>query len=289
MTRLSNLQLFALATGIWGTTWFAIVWQVAAGTPELGVALRFGIAGALGLAVARLHGQRLRFDFATHRRFFVQGAFMYSLSYLCVYHAEKHVPSGLVAVGFSASPLLAGLGAHGLWQAPLSRRFVAGGCLGVAGVALIFAPELGAAAGRPAAALGVLFTVGAVVLSAVGSLATSRNAHRGVPFWPAMGWSMLYGAALSAATLPLAPQVLPTAWSWWLSLAYLAVAGSVLAFGAFLTLQDRLGPGKASTVGVMTPVIALAVSTAFEGFRPGAATLAGAALAVAGNVMMLRR
>lgn len=43
------------------------------------------------------------------------------------------------------------------------------------------------------------------------------------------------------------------------------------------------------TIGVMTPVVALAVSSAFEGFRPGALTLAGAALAVAGNVLMLRR
>lgn len=289
MTRLSNLQLFALATGIWGTTWFAIVWQVAAGTPELGVTLRFALAGALVLAVARARGEPLRFGPATHGRLLVQGAFMYSLSYLCVYHAEQHVPSGLVAVGFSASPLLAGLGARALWKAPMSLRFVAGGGLGVAGVALIFAPELDATAGRPAAALGVLFTVGAVVLSAVGSLAASRNAHHRVPFWPAMGWSMLYGAALSAATLPLAPQVLPLAWTWWLSLAYLAVAGSVLAFGAFLTLQDRLGPGKASTVGVMTPVIALAISAAFEGYRPGLATLLGAALAVAGNVLMLSR
>ncbi len=85
----------------------------------------------------------------------------------------------------------------------------------------------------------------------------------------------------------------PTTWprelSWWLSLAYLAVAGTVVAFGAFLTLQHRLGPGKASTIGVMTPVVALVVSTAFEGFRLGLLTLLGAALTVAGNVWMLRR
>jgi drug/metabolite transporter superfamily protein YnfA len=74
-----------------------------------------------------------------------------------------------------------------------------------------------------------------------------------------------------------------------LSLAYLAVAGTVVAFGGFLTLQQRLGPGKAATVGVMTPVVALAVSTALEGYRPDAYTAAGAALAILGNVLMLRR
>jgi drug/metabolite transporter (DMT)-like permease len=39
----------------------------------------------------------------------------------------------------------------------------------------------------------------------------------------------------------------------------------------------------------MTPLLALLVSMAFEGFRPQALTLAGAALAVTGNVLMLRR
>ena len=288
MTRLSNRQLFALTVLIWGTTWHAIVVQVAAGTPELGVTLRFALAGLLVLGFARWHGERLRHDWRVHARFFVQGAFMYSLSYLCVYHAERHVPSGLVAVAYSASPLLTGLGAHWLWRVPFTRAFALGGLLGVAGVGLIFWPEFGAAGGGPQAALGLAFTCGAVLLSALGTLATSRNAHHHLPFWPALGWSMLYGAALSSLALTQQPQTWPTAPSWWLSLAYLAVAGSVLAFGAFLTLQDRIGPGKASTVSVMTPVIALGVSTAFEGYRPDAFTLGGAALAVAGNLLMLR-
>jgi drug/metabolite transporter (DMT)-like permease len=82
---------------------------------------------------------------------------------------------------------------------------------------------------------------------------------------------------------------LPSAPSWWLSLAYLCLAGTVVAFACFLALQQRLGPGKAATVGVMTPVLALAVSTAFEGYRPDGHTIAGALLAIAGNVLMLRR
>ena len=80
---------------------------------------------------------------------------------------------------------------------------------------------------------------------------------------------------------------MPTAPSWWLSLAYLAFAGSVLTFACFLTLQDRVGVGAAGTVGVMTPLLALLVSIAFEGFRPDLLTAAGALLAVAGNALML--
>jgi drug/metabolite transporter (DMT)-like permease len=82
---------------------------------------------------------------------------------------------------------------------------------------------------------------------------------------------------------------LPAVASWWLSLLYLALAGSVLTFACFLTLQERIGPGPTGTIGVMTPLLALMVSMAFEGFRPDALTLAGAGLAVTGNVLMLRR
>lgn len=290
--RLPSWQLFAVAVLIWGTTWHAILYQLAVWPPEYGVALRFGLAALTVFGVALWRGDSLRLPAGQQRRVAVQGIFMYGLAYLCVYHAERHVPSGLVAVGYATSPLLAGLAAWALWRSPLTVRFGAGGLLGVVGVALIFAPELATVDRSPTAGTGLAYTAGAVLLSAVGALSASRNAHHGLPFWPTLAWGLAWGAGTAGAaallTVPL-PQTWPTAPSWWLSLAYLAVAGTVVAFGAFLTLQHRLGPAKASTIGVMTPVVALAVSTAFEGFRPGLLTLAGAALTVAGNVLMLRR
>ncbi len=291
MNRFATWQLFGLAVLVWGTTWHAIVYQLAAMAPAWGVAARFTLAAAAVLALAAWRGERLRFGPAVHARLALQGMFMYGLSYLCVYHAELHVPSGLVAVGYSASPLLAGVGAWMLWRTPLSRRFLAGGGLGIGGVALIFAPEIAQVGQRPSAALGLAYTVAAVALSAGGALAARRHPGDRPPVWPApgggAGWGAGAPAALGALTLPW--PGLPTAPSWWFSLAYLALAGTVLAFAAFLTLQQRLGPGPAASIGVMTPVIALAVSTAFEGYRPGLWTLSGGALAMAGNAMMLRR
>jgi drug/metabolite transporter (DMT)-like permease len=139
--------------------------------------------------------------------------------------------------------------------------------------------------------LGALFTVGSVLLSTVGSLTASRNKSRGLPFWPALGFGMLYGAAVCSVFAIAQGQSFapPMLWSWWLSLLYLALAGSVLTFACFLTLQERIGPGPTGTVGVMTPLLALVVSMAFEGFHPELLTFVGAGLAVAGNVLMLRR
>ncbi|NKI95101.1 DMT family transporter [Rhizobacter sp. SG703] len=291
MTRLRNWQLFAICVLTWGTTWHAITWQVGVTTPEFGVALRFALAGAVILAFAAARGVSLRFAPRQHAWFALQGVFLYGVSYLCVYHAERLLPSGLVAVGYSASPLIAGLGARGLFGVAITPRFIAGGLLGLAGVALVFWPEFGHARDASGTALGALFTVGAVLLSGVGSLAASRNGARGLPFWPALGFGMLYGAlcCFIAALAGGQPMALPAIASWWIALLYLALAGSVLTFACFLTLMQRLGPGPAGSIGVMTPLLALVVSTAFEHYRPDALTGIGAALAVLGNVLMLRR
>ena len=291
MHRLKNWQLFAICVLAWGTTWYAITFQVGPVAPEVGVALRFALAGSVVLVMCAVRDLGLRFTRRDHALLALQGSFMYGVSYLCVYHAEKHVVSGLVAVGYSASPLVTGLGARALFGLGVSARFIAGGLLGLAGVALMFWPEFGQASGSRDAEVGALFTVGAVLLSAVGSLAASRNRQHGLPFWPALGFGMLYGAAISAVVALLQGEsfAVPVAASWWFSLFYLALAGSVLTFACFLTLQERIGPGPTGTIGVMTPLLALVVSMAFEGFRPDSLTLLGAAFAVTGNVLMLRR
>jgi drug/metabolite transporter (DMT)-like permease len=295
MRRLAVWQLFALAVLIWGTTWHVITWQLDLLSSEWNVALRFLLAGALVLAIAAGRGDSIAASGAQHALLVLQGAFMYGFAYVAVYQAERLVPSGLVAVGYSASPLLAGLGAHWLFGRRVDGRFVAGGVLGLAGVALIFWPEIApAGAGETStadAATGALWTVAAVLLSTVGALAASRNAARGLAMWPALGWGMVYGgitAAVCAVAMDRSFSV-PVEPRWWFALGWLALAGSIVAFACFLTLQERIGPGPAGAVGVMTPLVALVVSMALENFRPDLRTGLGAMLAVAGNLLLLRR
>ena len=290
MHRFRSWQLFAICVLVWGTTWHAITYQLGDFPAELSVALRFALAGAAVLLFCLWRGVPLFFSARDHALLALQGAFLYGVSYVCVYEAERFVPSGLVAVGYSASPLLTGVGATLLFGAALSARFLFGGALGIAGVALIFWPEMTRPGDNERAALGAVLTIASVLLSTAGSLAASRNRHRGLPLLPAMGFGMLYGA-VAAALVAVAfgrTGTLPMTTSWWLALVYLALAGSVLTFACFLTLQDRVGAGRAGTIGVMTPLLALVVSLALEGFRPTLLTFAGATLAVAGNVLMLR-
>lgn len=289
MSRIRSWQLFAICVLVWSTTWYAITYQIGLVAPEVGVALRFGLAGGLVLGWCAARGLPLRFGMGEHGLLALQGCFLYGVSYVCVYHAERHLASGIVAVGFSASPLITGLGAWALFGLALSRRFLVGGVLGLCGVAMIFWPELAAARTDERAALGALLTVAAVGLSAVGSVAASRNRSCQIPFWPALGWGMLYGALTSAMVALIQGEsfALPAVASWWLSLLYLALAGSVLTFACFLTLQDRLGPGPTASIGVMTPLLALGLSVLMENYRPSWLAACGATLAIFGNFLML--
>ncbi|MET0333632.1 MAG: EamA family transporter, partial [Rhizobacter sp.] len=88
MQRLPAWQLFTLCVGVWGTTWYAITFQIGVTTPEVGVAARFMLAGVCVLAWRAASAERLRYRLGQHAWFALQGVFLYGVSYICVYHAE---------------------------------------------------------------------------------------------------------------------------------------------------------------------------------------------------------
>jgi drug/metabolite transporter (DMT)-like permease len=288
---LTNLQLFAACVAIWGSTWIAITFQLGMVAPEASVFYRFLLASALLFAWCAARGMRLRFSPREHLWIAFQGVLMFSVSYVAVYYAERYVVSGLVAVGYSASPLLNMIGMRLFFRSPMTLRVAAGAALGIVGIALVFWTEFSHLRTDGNAALGAAFTVAAVVLSMFSNMVAHRNHGADIPVWQNMAWGMLYGALFTlgmtlALGKPLEFEATP---AYALSLAYLAVFGSILAFGGYLTLMGRIGAARAGYVGVMVPIVALAISAAFEGYRWTLLALLGVAVSVAGNVIILRR
>jgi len=286
----SNLQLFSGCVLIWGSTWLAITFQLGTVAPEASVAYRFLLASVLLFGYCRLRGLRLAFDGRTHAWIGLQGLLMFSVSYIFVYFAEQHVVSGLVAVGYSASPLLSMLGLRLFFGTPMTWRLALGSVLGMVGIALVFLPEFGKLANGGSAALGALYTAIAVVVSMLGSMAAHRNHDADVPVWQNMAWGMLYGAIFSALWTVVAGKsfAFDATLPYIASLVYLAVFGSVIAFGGYLTLLGRIGATRAGYIGVMVPIMALVISALFEGYRWEWLTGLGIAISVAGNVLVLR-
>ena len=124
-----------------------------------------------------------------------------------------------------------------------------------------------------------------------GNLVAHRNHERKLHGWATMAWGMGYGGITSLVAALVMGEPLTFDWSpaYLLSLLYLSVFGSILAFAAFLELLGRIGPSRASYVGVMVPIVALVISSVFEGFSWQALTLAGVAISFAGNVLVLKK
>ena len=102
---------------------------------------------------------------------------------------------------------------------------------------------------------------------------------------------MTYGVAALAAIVLVRGQPLIVEWTprYLGATLYLALFASVVAFASYLTLLCRIGAARAGYATVLFPIVALAVSTLVEGYRWTLAAILGAALALAGNVLVLRR
>jgi drug/metabolite transporter (DMT)-like permease len=257
----------------------------------MSVAYRFLLASLLIFAWCLIRKLPLRFAAREHGWLALFGVGSFGIGYVFVYYAEQYVVSGLVAVGYSASPLLGMLGMRLFFGTPMTRRVALASMLGIGGIVVVFYPELARLQSGTQAAMGAVFTILSVLIASVGTIVAYRNQRAGVPLWQGMAWGMFYGA-LSAFLLGIAsgePLTFETTPAYVLSLIYLAVLGSVAAFASYLTLLKRIGAARAGYIGVMVPVVALVLSAAFEGFKFQPLTLAGIAVLVAGNVLMLMR
>jgi drug/metabolite transporter (DMT)-like permease len=288
---MSDVGLYLVAVLIWGSTWFAITFQLGKVPPEVSVAYRFALAGVfllLWCCVRRLH---LAYSWREHAMMASQGACLFGLNYVLVYLAEAQIASGLVAVIFSLIVFLNIAGARLFFGTPLKRATLIGAALGVTGVGLIFLPELRIASSGAHLALGVGFSLVSVISASIGNLIAARNRKEGLPVVQLNTFGMLYGALFVGLYALVAgrPFVFETSIPYVLSLGYLALFGSVIAFGAYLTLIGRIGADRAGYTGAAIPVVALLMSTCFEGLHWHVGTVIGIALCLTGNVLVLRR
>jgi len=103
-------------------------------------------------------------------------------------------------------------------------------------------------------------------------------------------FGMVYGAiAMFVIAVILGKEIrFEVSQSYVLSLLYLAIFGSIIAFGAFMTLIGNIGASKAAYVSLVAPVIALTISTFLEDYTWTTISLSGAVMILVGNVVALR-
>jgi drug/metabolite transporter (DMT)-like permease len=288
---MTNWLLYAAAVLIWGTTWFAINFQLGVVGPEVSLAYRFLAASALLFAWCRARKLSLRFNPASHAHFLGMGVFLFGLNYLCAYSAQLYIASALNAIAFTAVLWFNILNTRIVLGTRVNRRTLLGALAGMIGTAVIFWPEVQAVSFSDRMLVGATFSIVGALCASFGNLASALAQRRGLPVVQGNAWSMLYGGLLNAAIALARGETFvfePNA-AYAVSLVYLSLFGTVLAFGAYLTLLGRIGAERAGYAVVMVPVVALVVSALLENLRLTAAMGIGVTLALAGNLLILRR
>lgn len=282
---------FAIVTLIWGSTWIVIRGQLGVVPPVWSVTYRFLLAGIVMLCFARVRGEGVRLDAAGWRFAGLTGMLQFCINFNLVYRAETYVTSGLVAVTFALLMLPnAVLGRIFLGQT-LGRQLIAGMAIATAGVVLLFVREARYDPhGGWQVAIGVGCTLAALLAASVSNVMQATPTAARYPMVPMLGVAMLLGAGADGvlAWIVAGPPVIEWSWGYLAATSYLAVFASAIAFTLYFGVLRVIGPAKAAYSGVMVPVIAMALSTLFEGYRWSGLAAGGAALVVVGLVVALR-
>ncbi|MES1972783.1 MAG: DMT family transporter [Pseudomonadota bacterium] len=290
-TRLAVLIPFGIVTLIWSSTWIVITDQLAVVPIAWSVAYRFLVGGLTMLAYAAIKGETVRLDARGWRFVAALALTQFCLNFNFVYRAETYITSGLVAVVFALLLVPnAVLGRIFLGQR-LGRQLIAGSAVAMAGVALLFVHEARSDPHGPAAALtGIGVALIAVMSASSANILQGTATARRYPMAPTLGIAMLLGAgmdALVAWTLN-GPPVIELRLGYLAGVLYLGVFASALAFTLYFGVIRVIGPAKAAYSSVIIPVIAMLLSTLFEGYRWSWLAAAGAVLTMVGLVIALR-
>jgi drug/metabolite transporter (DMT)-like permease len=243
------------------------------------------------LSFCALTGRSLKYSLRQHWFIALQGLFLFSSNYLVFYWATGLLTSGIVALMFSTVILMNIVNGAIFMRLAVSRRVILGACFGIAGIASIFWAELGAVDNNADTWRGLWMCLLATFFASIGNIISARNQKNGIPVIQTNAWGMGYGALvmLAYALVSGVSFNYDPGFSYSVSLIYLSVFGSILAFGFYLTLVGRIGADKAAYAAVLFPVIALGLSTIFENYQWSLRAVFGFALVLLGNYIVLTR
>ena len=284
-----SIAVFVFLALVWGSTWLVIKDQISAVPSAWSVVWRFLLAATVMAGFALLRGERLRLTRREQAVAIAMGVFQFSVNFQLIYRSEHFLTSGLVAVVFALMIVPNAVLARLVLGAALTRRFIAGSAIALAGIGLLMLHEYRIAPPNSGVTTGVLLVAGAILSVSVGNLLQATQTARGVPVVSLMAWGMIWGVVASAsyAAISVGAPVLDPRPAYLAGIAYLGIVGSALTFPLYSQLIRDWGPGPAAYNGVAVPVVAMILSTLFEGYHWSLLAGAGAALAMAGLLVAL--
>lgn len=287
--RTRALLAFAAVYFIWGSTYLFIKYAIDTIPPFLMGSSRFLVAGGLLYGFARFRGatKPLLRDW---RAAAITGVLMLGMGNGAVMWAELTVPSGVVALIVSSVPIMIVLID---WLRPRGVRprtpVFLGLALGVIGMIILIGPRAIVGEGHVnESGVAVLF-VGSLSW-AFGSIITRGTSRTGSPLVFAAMQMLAAGVAMlitsiairEPASFSLGDVSLRSGLSW----IYLAVAGSIIGYTAYIYLLGAVGATKASTYAYVNPIIAVVLGWAFASEAIGMRTIVAAGVILGGVALI---
>ena len=276
--RRKTLLAFGIIYFVWGSTYYAIRVGVREVPPFLLAAMRFLIAGVALYGWTRARGER-----APSRREWMGVALVAFLifvgDYGLVFWAEQRVASGLAAVMMATIPAFMALAEILiLGTQRLTVRLVAALLIGLGGVGVLVSRSLDLG-GAPIDRVGALALIVAAVSWSIASALTRRLPMPGSKVVSSGAQMLAGGVFLTVISCVLgeyrnfhAGNVSRGAW---IALVYLIVAGSIIAFTAYVWLLHHESPTKVGTYAYVNPVVAVVLGYFLGGEELGLRTILG--------------
>ncbi|MBL8676364.1 MAG: DMT family transporter [Alphaproteobacteria bacterium] len=276
---------------VWGSTWYAIACQLGAIPINISVFYRFALASILLFVWSFMKKSNMKFSWKDHVLFAFQGFFQFSMNYLAAYEATYHISSGLNAVGFSMILVFNIMNSALFFRTPLVSTVLLGALSGLLGILVIFWPSIVSFDLSSSGILGIMLSLLGAIFASFGNMISAYNQRRTIPVMESNAYGMGYGALWLLLMIFLSGDIFQFDMSvgYISSLVYLSVFGTIVAFWSYLTLLGRIGVSRAAYVHVLTPVVALLLSTFLENFVWEMHIFIGVGLILLGNVIILAR
>ncbi|HEV8369817.1 MAG TPA: EamA family transporter [Pyrinomonadaceae bacterium] len=278
---------------IWGSTWLFIKVGLEDLPPLTFAGIRFVISFLILFAIIRLRGLRLPNSRDDWMLLALTGVLSFSLNYGLVFWGEQHISSGLAALLQATLPAFGLVIAHFYLPAErITGAKVVGIILGVCGVGIVFSNQLAIAGGKALAGCVAL-----VLSSFFAAYSNVLVKSRGKNLEPAIlaAGQMFFGMIpLLFVGIPLEGTPLKFRWTLMamVSVFYLAVVGSVVAFLLYYWLVHNMDVTKSMLIALVTPVVAVILGVFVLREQLNWRTLAGGAMIMIGIgfiVMQKRR
>lgn len=286
---MKNTLLYVVTVLVWGSTWLAIEFQLGEVPVEVSLVYRFAIAALIMWVYCVSSGISLRFARRDHFFIVLLALGNFSTNYLFMYLAQGYLTSAMASIAFSTILLMNIVNTRLFFGRKIAPRIYIGAIIGICGIATLFWDDLQGLDFSGQSAIGLGLVLVGTLIASLGNMTSVRNSNHGLNIFAVNAWGMLYGtiALIVYANIQGSEFIFSYQTSYIASLLFLSVFGTVIAFGCYFILLRDLGPEKATYLMVLFPIVAVGLSSVFEGFILSQNILAGFGLVLLGNLIVL--